>query len=200
MELDELKNIWKENKAKDISPDTLNYESLITKLRKAEKKVLFRYLLMTFFMAFAFYTLGGKVLSHKRYDDLTYAGFYLLFTAMISVGIMVWSTLIILNKKNIANPSYEFLLRVKKKFSRRRIIRKIVIPIYLFAITLGVSLIYIEVFAPFSMTTRIIVHITVIVFILAISFIARRREMIRDERTYKPIEEQIDSILKEYSE
>lgn len=200
MEIDELKNIWKENKAADSGTKPAEYESLVTRLRKAEKKVLFRYLLMTFFMAFAFYTLGGKVLSHKKYDDLTYAGFYLLFTAMISVGIMVWSTLIILNKKNIANPSHEFLLRVKKKFSRRRIIRKIVIPVYLFAITLGISLIYLEVFAPFSLTTRIIVHIAVIVFILAVSFIARKREMIREERTYKPLEEQIDSILKEYSE
>lgn len=200
MEIDELKNIWKENKAGTIGGKPAEYESLLSKLRKAEKKVLFRYMLMTFFMTFAFYTLGGKVFSHKRYDDLTYAGFYLLFTAMISVAIMVWSTLIILNKKNIANPSHEFLLRVKKKFNRRRVIRKIVIPVYLFAITLGVSLIYLEVFAPFSLTTRIIVHISVIVFILSVSFIARRREMIRDEKTYKPLEEQIDNILKEYTE
>lgn len=200
MELDELKNIWKENKAKDIIPGKLDYESLLAKLRKAERKVYIRYILMTFFMAVAFYTLGGKVLSLKKYDDLTYAGIYLIFAAMISVGIMVWSTVIILSKNDTTSPGIDFLKKVKKKFNRRRLIRKIVIPVYLFAITIGISLVYIEVFSPYSTATRIAVHVGVVIFLLAISFLARRREIARDKRVYAPIEEQIDSLLKEYSE
>lgn len=200
MEIDELKNIWKESKTNNIKSSGDEYESMISKLRKAERKVLVRYSIMTFFMAFAFYMLGGKVLSYKKYDDLTYAGFYLLFAAMLSVGIMVWSTVIILKKNNITNPGLDFLKQVKNKFNRRKLIRKIVIPIYLAAITVGVSLIYLEVFSLYSITARIIIHIAVVVFILVISYIASKREKMRDEKIYKPIEEQIDGLIKEYNE
>lgn len=200
MEIDELKNIWKESKANNFKITGEEYESLITRLRKAEKKVLFRYILMTFFMAFAFYSLGGKVMSHKQYDNLTYIGFYLLFAAMISVGIIVWSSVIILKKNNMTTPGIDFLKHVKNKFRRRKLIRKIVIPVYLAAITIGVSLIYLEVFSEYSLMTRIIVHIAVVIFILAISYIASKREKSRDEKIYKPIEEQIDGLINEYNE
>lgn len=200
MEIDDLKNIWKESKANNIKVSAEEYESMISKLHKAEKKVLIRYSLMTFFMAFAFYILGGKVLSYKKYEDLTYAGFYLLFAAMISVGIMVWSTVIILKKNNMTNPGLDFLKQVKNKFNRRKLIRKIVIPIYLAAITIGVSLIYLEALAEYSILTRILIHLAVVVFILAISFFASKREKMRDEKIYKPIEEQIDGLISDYNE
>lgn len=200
MEIDELKNIWKESKAKNIKVSADEYESMISKLHKAEKKVLIRYSLMTFFMAFAFYILGGKVLSYKKYEDLTYAGFYLLFAAMISVGIMVWSTVIILKKNNMTNPGLDFLKQVKNKFNRRKLIRKIVIPVYIAALTIGVSLIYLEVLSGYSLIIRIIIHIGVVILLLAISYLASKREKMRDEKIYKPIEEQIDGLISDYNE
>lgn len=201
MEIDELKNIWKESKANNNNKEPgEEYESLISKLRKAEKKVLIRYSLMTFFMLFAFYVLGGKVFSYKKYDDLSYAGFYLLFAAMISVGIMVWSTVIILKKNNLTSPGIDFLRHVKHKYNRRKLIRKIVIPVYIAALTTGVSLIYLEVFREYSVTARIMIHIGVVVFLLAINYLASKRERIRENKIYKPIEEQIDGLIKEYEE
>lgn len=200
MEIDDLKNIWKETKANNIKVSAEEYESMISKLHKAEKKVLIRYSLMTFFMVFAFYVLGGKVLSYKKYDDLTYAGFYLLFAAMISVGIMVWSTVIILKKNNMTNPGLDFLKQVKNKFNRRKLIRKIVIPVYIAALTIGVSLIYLEVLSGYSLTIRIIIHIGVVILLLAISYLASKREKMRDEKIYKPIEEQIDGLISDYNE
>jgi len=200
MEIDELKNIWKENRANTNNFAGEEYESLIQKLRKAEKKVLIRYSLMTFFMAFAFYVLGGNVLSQKKYDDLTYAGFYLLFAAMISVGVMVWSTVIILKKNDMTNPGLDFLKQVKAKYNRRKLIRKIVIPVYIAALTIGVSLIYLQVLSGYSMVIRIMIHAGVVLFLLAVSYFVSKREKMRDERIYKPIEEQIDVLIKDYNE
>lgn len=198
MEFEELKDIWKENKAKNISIESAKYDSLILQVKKTEKKVIIRYIAMTFFMSFAFYVFVGKLLSYKHYDGLTYIGIYLLLAAMTSVGIMVWSTVIILKKNNIINPSIEFLKNINRKFKRRRLIRKVIIPVYLATITVGITLIYIEVLSPLEMYIRIIIHVFVIIFILGISKFATMREDRRYERTVKPIETKINELLSEY--
>jgi hypothetical protein len=200
MEFDELKNIWKENRAKDLKLEPAEYEDLISKVRKSEKKVVIRYLVMSFFMAFAFYVFIGKILSTKRYDDLTYIGFYLLLAAMISVFIVVWSTVIILKKNNINNPSIDFLKNISRKLKRRTLIKKIIIPIYLAAITVGITLVYVEVLAPFAVYMRILLHILVLIFIYGVSVIATKRENRLYERTYKPIELKINELLSEYDQ
>lgn len=198
MEIDELKNIWKESGAKDIRFKPGEYDDLITKLRRSERKVIIRYIFMTFFMSYAFYVFAGKLFGLKRYDDLTYIGIYLLLIAMVSVGIMVWSTVIILNKNNIINPSVEFLKNINRKFRRRKLIRKVIIPVYMATITVGITLIYIEVLSSVELYLRILIHILVVVLILGISKFATIREDRRYERTVKPIETKINELLSEY--
>ncbi len=198
MEFEELKDIWKENKAKNTSIEPAEYDDLISQVKKAEKKVVIRYIVMTFFMSFAFYVFIEKLLSVKRYDDLTYTGIYLLLAAMISVGVMVWSTVIILKKNNISNPSIDFLKNINRKLKRRTLIKKIIIPVYLAAITVGITLVYIEVLEPFTAYVRILLHILVLIFIYAVSIIATKRENKLYERTYKPIELKINELLSEY--
>ena len=198
MEFEKLKDIWKENKAKNISIEPAEYDDLISQVKKAEKKVIIRYIVMTFFMSFAFYVFIEKLLSVKKYDDLTYIGIYLLLAAMISVGVMVWSTVIILKKNNISNPSIDFLKNINRKLKRRTLIKKIIIPVYLAAITVGITLVYIEVLEPFTAYLRILLHILVLIFIYAVSIIATKRENKLYERTYKPIELKINELLNEY--
>ena len=198
MELDDLKNIWKEKKGINLSSEPAEYDSLIETLKKAEKKVIIRYLFMSFFMAFAVFVFINQFFGPKSFSDLTYAGIYLLFTAMISVFLMVWSTAIIMKKDSISNPSIDFLKSVRAKFRRRNMIRKIIIPIYLAAITIGVSLVYIEILSRYSLYVRILAHILVIIFILVISVIASRQENKRYLKTYKPIEAKLDELLDEY--
>ncbi len=198
MEFEELKDIWKENKAKTISVSPAQYEDFFSQVKKAEKKVIIRYIVMTFFMAFAFYVFIGKLLSYKRYEDLTYIGIYLLLVAMTSVGVMVWSTVIILKKNNISNPSIDFLKNIRRKLKRRALIKRIIIPVYLAAITVGITLVYIEVLEPFSVYIRIFLHILVLIFIYGVSVIATKRENKLYERTYKPIEIKINELLSDY--
>lgn len=198
MEFEKLKDIWKENKAKNTSIEPAEYDDLISQVKKAEKKVIIRYIVMTFFMSFAFYVFIEKLLSVKKYDDLTYIGIYLLLAAMISVGVMVWSTVIILKKNNISNPSIDFLKNINRKLKRRTLIKKIIIPVYLAAITVGITLVYIEVLEPFTAYLRILLHILVLIFIYAVSIIATKRENKLYERTYKPIELKINELLNEY--
>lgn len=198
MEIDELKNIWKENKPAKSAPDKGMYESVMDVLKKAERKVLFRYGLMSIFMLITFYFLGNVILRNNTFNDLSYAGFYLLFAAMIAVFFMVWSTAIIFRKNHISEPSIDFLKSVKKKFDRRKMVRKIVIPVYLGAIITGITLVYIEVLSGLDILIRLLIHLGVIVFVLIISYFVSKREKKRYEKTYKPIEERIDELLKEY--
>lgn len=200
MEIDELKNIWKENKPAKSAPDKGMYESVMDVLKKAERKVLFRYGLMSIFMLITFYFLGNVILRNNTFNDLSYAGFYLLFTAMIAVLFVVWSTAIIFRKNNISNPSIEFLKGIKKKFERRKMIRKVIIPVYLAAITAGITLVYIEVLSPLEMYLRVLIHLLVVVFILAVSYIASKKEKRRYEKVYRPIEERINALLQEYDQ
>lgn len=198
MEFEELKDIWKENKAKDIRFKPGEYDDIISNLRRSERKVIIRYIFMTFFMSYAFYIFIGKLIGFKRYDDLTYIGIYLLLIAMVSVGVMVWSTVIILKKNNIINPSVDFLKNINRKFRRRKLIRKVIIPVYMATITLGITLIYIEVLSSVELYLRILIHILVVIIILGISKFATIREDRRYERTVKPIETKINELLSEY--
>jgi fatty acid desaturase len=198
MEIDELKNIYKEKKATDEITEAGQYDSMMIKLRKAERKVWFRSITMSFFMLFAVYTLGGKAVSVKQHETLTYAGFYLIFAAMAAVLMFVWSSVIVLKKKEVVTPSIQFLKRAHRKLARRSLIRRIVIPIYLVAITVGITLVYIEVLAPLELLYRLLIHMLVIVFIVGISYIASRRERKRYETIYKPLQLQIEGLLKDY--
>ncbi len=197
MEIDDLKNIYKEKKASAEFNGPGQYDSLMTQLRRSERKVWIRSGLMTFFMLFAVYTLGGRAVSAKQYDPLTYAGFYLIFAAMAAVFVFVWSSVIVLRKKEVVTPSIQFLKKARRKLARRSLIRKIVIPVYLTAIIVGITLIYIEVLAPLDLIYRLLIHLLVIVFIIGISYIASRKERKRYETIYKPLESQIDVLLKE---
>ncbi|HWA06447.1 MAG TPA: hypothetical protein VG961_07855 [Ignavibacteria bacterium] len=198
MEIDELKNIWKENKPGRSLSESGIYESVMDVLKKAERKILFRYGLMSVFMLITFYFLGNVIMRNNTFNDLSYAGFYLLFTAMIAVFFIVWSTAIIFRRNNISNPSIDFLKSVKKKFERRKMVRKIVIPIYLGAIITGVTLVYVEVLAGLETMTRILIHLSVVLFIIVISYFVSKREKKLYEKTYKPIEERIDGLLNDY--
>ena len=198
MELDDLKNIWKEKKGNNLSAEPVEYDGLIETLKKAEKNVIIRYIFMSIFMAITVGVFISQFFGPKAFNDLTYFGIYLLLTAMLLVFLMVWSTAIIMKKDNISDPGIDFLKSVRKKFNRRNMIRKIVIPIYLAAITIGVSLVYVEILSRYSLTIRILAHILVIVFIVTISVIASRQEKKRYEKTYKPIEARLDELLAEY--
>ncbi len=197
MEIDDLKNIYKGKKASAEFNGPGQYDSLMTQLRRSERKVWIRSGLMTFFMLFAVYTLGGRAVSAKQYDPLTYAGFYLIFAAMAAVFVFVWSSVIVLRKKEVVTPSIQFLKKARRKLARRSLIRKIVIPVYLTAIIVGITLIYIEVLAPLDLIYRLLIHLLVIVFIIGISYIASRKERKRYETIYRPLESQIDVLLKE---
>jgi len=199
MEIDDLKNIYKEKKASGDFTGTGEYDSLMSQLKKSERKQWLRNILMTFFMAFAVYILGGKVLSHKHYDTFTYAGIYLIFAAMAAVFIFVWSSAIVFRKKEVTTPSIQFLQMARKKLARRTLIRRIIIPIYLAAITVGITLVYIEVLSPLEMLYRLLLHLLAIVFIMLVSFIAVRRERKRYEKVYKPLQEQIERLLNDMS-
>lgn len=200
MEIDELKNIWKENKPGRFLPGSGTNESVMNVLKKAERKVLFRYGLMSLFMLMTFYYIGNVIMRNNTFNELSYAGFYLLFTAMIAVFFIVWSTAIIFRRNNISNPSIEFLKSVKRKFERRKMIRKVIIPVYLAAITAGVTLVYIEVLSPLEIYLRILIHFLVVIFILAVSYFASKREKRMYEKVYKPIEERINALLQEYDQ
>ncbi|MBL8016609.1 MAG: hypothetical protein JNK43_05005 [Ignavibacteria bacterium] len=197
MEIDDLKNIYKEKKASAEFTGKGEYESVMSLLKRSERREWLRNILMTFFMAVAVYLLGGKVLSHKQYDTYTYAGIYLIFAAMGAVFVFVWSSAIVFRKKEVTTPSIQFLEMARRKLARRTVIRRIIIPIYLTAITVGITLVYIEVLSPFEMIYRLLLHLLVIVMIMLVSYIATRRERRRYERVYKPLQEQIERLLNE---
>lgn len=199
MEIDDLKNIYKEKKASAEFTGTGEYDSLMTQLRKSERKVWLRSIFMTFSMLFAVYVLGGKAISAKQYDPMTYAGFYLIFAAMAAVFVFVWSSIIVLRKKEVVKPSIQFLEKARRKLVRRSLIRKIVIPVYLAAIIVGITLIYIEVLATLDLLYRMLIHLLVVIFILAVSYLASRKERKRYETIYRPLQTQIEGLLKEMS-
>lgn len=195
MEINELKNIWKTQKAGNINANIKSYDSLIDGLRKNEKHVLKKYIIMSFFMLAAFNILLSKIFSIKQYEPLTYTGFYLILISMTAMFILLWSNIIFLGKKTLLAQNTDFLEKIQVKLKRRRIIRKIALPVYLLLISTGITFVFIEILRKLDTLPRVALHLGVIVFILGISYIASRKENKRYNEQLKPLERKINSII-----
>ena len=196
MEIEDLKNIWKEQKAEEIkTKGDNNYMDLITGLTALEKKTKRRFIFMTLGEAFAFTVILWVMLTGEFKSPLTYTGYILVLFDIIVILIAYWSTSINTSSKRVSAPSLDFLKEVVDKFYRRKFIRVYLFPVYFILLAAGITLSYIEILAKASLEKKIIIYAVLYSFFIIVSILGTRRQIRKEKKDVEPIQNKISGLI-----
>lgn len=197
MEIDDIKGLWKEQKAKDTEIKTSGYYSgLLEEIKKNEDKAVRNYKIMSFLMILTIFIIDRTAI--ERIPDktvLTWLGFGMVYFAIICILFVSWSTVIKFKINNITESSLEFLKMAREKLTLRNKIRTIGIPFYIALLTAGISLTYIQITERMSFEFRLLTYSLFYLFMIIITVISIRKEKKKYFEKVKPIEDKIDSLL-----
>lgn len=202
MEIEKIKNLWKEQKSKDIEvKSTHYYTSLLDGLKRNEKKVKRNYIIMSISMLFTIFFID-KVAVESMTDKtiLTWVGFGLIYLAIIAIIYVSWATVIKFDVNGITDSSLEFLRSAREKLRLRNKLRTIGIPVYTALLTIGITFVYIQVTALLELKYKIITYTLFYLFIGIITLVSYIREKKKYLKEVKPIEDQIDELTNDYNE
>lgn len=202
MEIEKIKNLWKEQKSKDIEvKSTHYYTSLLDGLKRNEKKVKRNYIIMSISMLFTIFFID-KVAVESMTDKtiLTWVGFGLIYLAIIAIIYVSWATVIKFDVNGITDSSLEFLRSAREKLRLRNKLRTIGIPVYTALLTIGITFVYIQVTALMELKYKIITYTLFYLFIGIITLVSYIREKKKYLKEVKPIEDQIDELTNDYNE
>lgn len=197
MQIEEIKNIWKQQKAKDIEVQASeHYSSLLDELKKNEAKVKRNYILMTVVMiltiVFIDKTAVEKIVNKTA---LTWAGFAMIYLAILGMLFVSWATVIKFKVNGVTDSSLEFLKSAREKLAMRNKIRTTGIPVYILFLTGGITLTYIQITEPMDFIIKAGVFFLFYLFMFIVTFITIRKERKKYIEKVKPIEDKIDSLL-----
>lgn len=200
MEIEEIKNIWKEQKAKDIEVKSSQYySSLFDDLKKNEDKTKKTYILMSFLMLVTIFVIDKTAIEGMINKTLlTWAGFIMIYIAIVGIIFVSWSTVIKFKINNVTESSLDFLKMAREKLRLRNKLRTTGIPIYIALLTLGITLTYVQITEPMQTGYKILSYTLFYIFITFITIISVRKEHRKYLNNVKPIEDKIDSLIAGY--
>lgn len=196
MEIDDFKNIWKEQKAEKIkTTEGNNYMDLISSLTALEKKTKRKFIFMTLGEAFAFTVILWVMLTGNFNSSLTYAGYTLILFDIIVIVAAYWSTTINTNSQKVSSPSLDFLKEAVDKFYRRKFIRIYLFPVYFILLAAGITLSYVEILAKASLEKKVIIYSVLYGFLILVSILGMRRQIKREKKDIEPIKDKISGLI-----
>jgi len=200
LEIEEIKNLWKEQKTRDIEiKSTQYYTSLLDGLKKNEKKVKRNYIIMSIVMLFTIFFID-KVAVESMTDKtmLTWAGFWMIYLAIAAIIYVSWATVIKFDVKGLTESSLEFLKTAREKLRLRNRLRTIGIPVYTALLTIGITFVYIQVTAPMELIYKVITYTLFYLLMAIITVFSYKREKKKYLNEVKPIEDKLDTLLNEH--
>ena len=200
MEIEEIKNLWKEQKTKDIEiKSSQYYSSLLDGLKKNEAKVKRNYIIMSIAMLFTIFFID-KVAVESMSDKtvLTWVGFGLIYLAITAIIYVSWATVIKFDAGFLTESSLEFLRSAREKLRLRNRLRTIGIPAYTLLLTVGITFVYIQVTGLMEMHYKVLTFSLFYLFMGIITFVSYLREKKKYLKEVKPIEDKIDALINEH--
>ena len=200
MEIEEIKNLWKEQKTKDIEiKSSQYYSSLLDGLKKNEAKVKRNYIIMSIAMLFTIFFID-KVAVESMSDKtvLTWVGFGLIYLAITAIIYVSWATVIKFDSGFLTESSLEFLRSAREKLRLRNRLRTIGIPAYTLLLTVGITFVYIQVTGLMEMHYKVLTFSLFYLFMGIITFVSYLREKKKYLKEVKPIEDKIDALINEH--
>jgi hypothetical protein len=199
MEIEEIKNLWKEQKTKDIEiKSTQYYSSLLDGLKTNETKVKRNYIIMSILLILTIFFIDTVAIENMvDKTPLTWIGFSMIFLAIVGIIYVSWATVIKIESGNLTEPSLEFLKTAREQLRLRNRLRTIGVPVYTLLLTVGISLVYIQVTAMMEFHYKVLVYSIFYLFLAVITIVSIIKEKKKYLREVKPIEDKIDTLLSE---
>jgi membrane protease YdiL (CAAX protease family) len=199
MEIEEIKNLWKEQKARDVEIKSSEYySSLLEGLIKNEEKTKRNYILMSIAMIITIFVIDKTAIENIPGKTVTtWAGVIMIYLAIVGIIFVSWATVIKVKINNVTESSLEFLKMARRKLRLRNKIRTVGIPVYIGLLTLGITLTYIQITAAMKPYIKVIVYSAFYLFIIIITVISLKKEKKKYLKNVKPIEDKIDTLLNE---
>lgn len=197
MQIEEIKNIWKQQKAKDIEVQASeHYSSLLDELKKNEAKVKRNYILMTVIMILTIVFIDKTAVEKMTNKTVvTWTGFGMIYLAILGILVVSWATVIKFKVNGVTESSLEFLKSAREKLKLRNKIRTTGIPVYIFFLTAGITLTYIQITEPMDFILKVITFFLFYLFMFIVTFITIRKERKKYMEKVKPIEDKIDDLI-----
>jgi hypothetical protein len=197
MQIEEIKNIWKQQKAKDIEVQASeHYSSLLDELKKNEAKVKRNYILMTVIMILTIVFIDKTAVEKMTNKTVvTWTGFGMIYLAILGILVVSWATVIKFKVNGVTESSLEFLKSAREKLAMRNKIRTTGVPIYIFFLTAGITLTYIQITEPMDFILKVITFFLFYLFMFIVTFITIRKERKKYMEKVKPIEDKIDDLI-----
>lgn len=197
MQIEEIKNIWKQQKAKDIEVQASeHYSSLLDELKKNEAKVKRNYILMTVIMILTIVFIDKTAVEKMTNKTVvTWTGFGMIYLAILGILVVSWATVIKFKVNGVTESSLEFLKSAREKLKLRNKIRTTGIPVYIFFLTAGITLTYIQITEPMDFILKVSTFVLFYLFMFIVTFITIRKERKKYMEKVKPIEDKIDDLI-----
>jgi hypothetical protein len=196
MELDELKNAWKNKTTEKLSNVKEDFSGTLEKVYVMEKKTKVKYTIATFAMGFELVIFLLIIMFYRNiFTKLTLAGIMLVIISVIIGGFSIWSTNILFKEKDILNPGTDFLKKINDKLERRKFLRVYLVPVILVMIAFGVTIVLSENISSLSVEWKIFIYTITYLYIIIIYFVTARKEIRKEKNEIEPIRKTISKLI-----
>lgn len=195
MELDDLKNFWK-NKTSGVTPvQSGDFLNIIDELRSNEKATKTKYIIASAAMAVELLVFLVLIFWGNIFSGMSLAGILLIITAVVLGGISIWSTNIIFTKSDLENPGIDFLKNITDKLERRKFMRIYLVPSYLIMIAFGVTMIFSQKLSTMELEWKVFIYFITYLYIILIYFFTSKRELKKEKNVIEPLKKNISILI-----
>lgn len=199
-DFNDIVNDWKsvssgEIKSKDVS------DSLFTKLKKLQRKIVFGNLLMSisFAAVFAVFIWLWNENPLKERSDNFYLGLTFMFILLTVTLAMMWYRVLFWRTPNdISENMKVFAMKMLKKLRYFKWITNFFMPTYLVLLAIGMSIYYQDVLHEASLKFKLIAYGLTYVWLLIVGFIIVRKKQKKNNKDVDPIIKNLEEILENF--
>ncbi len=187
-EFDELVNVWKEQKANNLSS-----EQVLNNINSNRNKMATKLLLGVIAMLLSVVVMVYIWLNIDFKQYLTHIGLSMMVSLVFLYSILILKNLLRLRNTNTLLTPKEHLIQLKKVQTQQMGMSKYYMNIYFAVLTIGLLLYYIEVLAEASLLLKLAAYSITIAWLLYAKFVINKKSSIKSQ---KKLEEMISTLEK----
>lgn len=199
-DFNDIVNDWKSVSSGEIkSKDTS--DSLFTKLKKLQRKIVFGNLFMSvsFAAVFTVFIWLWNENPLKERSDNFYLGLTFMFILLTVTLAMMWYRVLFWRTPNdISENMKAFATKMLKKLRYFKWITNFFMPIYLILLAIGMSIYYQDVLHGASLKFKLTAYGLTYAWLLIVGFIVVRKKQKKNNKDVDPIIKNLEEILKTF--
>jgi hypothetical protein len=193
-EFDEVQKLWLSIHQTQSEEDA--NKQLLASIREIENKWMRSNIWSTFWLTLTILFFGWILIFSPMQTIWGNGGLVLITIDMIVYILFLWQKRIHQFTTRKGKSIAGFIKFELNHLNRRKLILKIILPIYSFLLILGINLVYIDALKRGSLLFRLSLHIGVTVFIAVVVILMKRKEWRKFVSDTVPVYRQLNEVLR----